>query len=471
MMPPALLFGASPTLDALPPSDQFYPPTVRPPEKALALPRFFSRFIRNPLQALPRAVYTEPFVTYGKKRPLVTWVTDPELIERVLLKDVAQFPKTELDRRVLSPMLGDGILTAEGDSWRSQRKLASPIFRYAELLGYVPTMVDATEQLIEDWVGRGREFLTDIEEAMTDTTFSVITRTVLAGIDEDEASAVKRESRSYLDRISWEIAAAMLQLPGKMWHPGKARMRSSAANVRAIVQRLLDQRRTLHGGGNDLVSRMIGAHHSTAGAPMTDAMIVDNLTTFLFAGHETTAKALTWTLYLLARSPQWQDRLRDEVQHAIGSTRLGPGTIERLPLTLRVLKEAMRLYPPAPVITRLSSEDLNLAGTPIPKQSLIVIPIFVLHRHRRLWDDPDRFDPDRFLPENEAKYPRTQYMPFGYGPRICIGSSFAMLEATAILATLLLSVRFDWDGRHEPEPVSRVTLRPKGGMPLIVRPL
>src|SRR6185312_14138837 len=112
MMPPALLFGASLTLNALPPSEQFYPPTVQPPEKALALPRFFSRFIRNPLQALPRSVYTEPFVTYGKKRPLVTWVTDPELIERVLLKDVARFPKTELDRRVLSPMLGDGILTA-----------------------------------------------------------------------------------------------------------------------------------------------------------------------------------------------------------------------------------------------------------------------------------------------------------------------------------------------------------------------
>lgn len=437
----------------------------------LPLPRFFARFIRNPLQALPRSVYTDPVVTYGKKRPLVTWVTDPELLERILLRDVDRFPKTDLDRRVLTPILGDGILTAEGDSWRSQRKLASPIFRYAELLGYVPTMVDATEQLIEDWKRRGREFITDVEEAMTDTTFSVIARTVLAGIDEDEAGAVKRATRTYLDRISWEIAASMLRLPETMWHPGRARMRSSAAEVRAIVQRLLAQRREARGSGNDLVSRMIDARHPTTGTPMTDATIVDNLTTFLFAGHETTAKALTWTLYLLARSPEWQDRLRNEVQHAIGSKRLGPGTIERLPLTLRVLKEAMRLYPPAPVITRLSTEDLDLGGRLVSKQSLIVIPIFVLHRHRRLWDDPDRFDPDRFLPENEAKYPRTQFMPFGYGPRICIGSSFAMLEATAILATLLLSVRFEWDGRHEPEPVSRVTLRPKGGMPLIIRPL
>jgi cytochrome P450 len=446
-----------------------YPPTVQPPERVLPLPRFLARFIRNPLQALPRSVYTERVVTYGKKRPLVTWVTDPELIERILLKDVERFPKTQLDRRVLTPMLGDGILTAEGDSWRWQRKVASPMFRYAELLSYVPTMVDAAEQLLEAWKPRGQEFTTDIEEAMTETTFSVIARTVLAGIDENEASAVKRSTHTYLDRISWEVAAAILGLPATMWHPAKADMRSSAREVRAIVQRLLEQCRQARGAGDDLVARMIAARHPATGEPMSDAAIVDNLTTFLFAGHETTAKALTWTLYLLARSPQWQDRLRDEVQNAILSQRVGPGTIERLPLTLRVLKEALRLYPPAPVMTRLSTEDIDLAGTRVPKGSLIVIPIFVLHRHRRLWDDPDRFDPDRFLPENEAKYPRTQFMPFGYGPRICIGSSFALIEATTILATLLQSVRFEWNGRHVPEPVSRVTLRPKGGMPLIVR--
>jgi cytochrome P450 len=451
--------------------ESFYPPTVEPPEKALPLPRFFARFIRNPLQALPRSVYTEPVVTYGKKKPIVTWVTDPALIERILLKDVEHFPKTQVDRRVLTPMLGDGILTAEGDSWRWQRKVASPMFRYAELLGYVPTIVDAAEQLIETWKDRGPQFVTDIEEEMTETTFSVITRTVLAGIDENGANAVKRATRTYLDRISWEVAAAMLRLPETVWHPGKANMTSAAREVRAIVQKLREQSRNAPGTGDDLVARLISARHPGTGEPMTDDSIVDNLTTFLFAGHETTAKVLTWTLYLLARSPQWQERLRDEVQHAIRSQRIGPGTIERLPLTLRVLKEAMRLYPPAPVMTRFSTQELDLAGTHVPKASLLVIPIFVLHRHRRLWDDPDRFDPDRFLPENEAKYPRTQFMPFGFGPRICIGSSFALIEATAILATLLQSARFEWDGRHMPEPVSRVTLRPRGGMPLIVKAL
>jgi len=215
-------------VNTIPPPEKLYPPTVQPPERALPLPRFIARFIRNPLQALPRAVYIEPVVTYGSKRPLVTWVTDPALIERILLKDAEHFPKTPLDRRVLTPMLGNGILTAEGESWRWQRKIASPMFRYAEILAYVPAMVEATEQLLDTWKKRGHEFTTDVEDAMTETTFSVIARTVLAGIDETEASAVKHAARTYLDRISWEVAAAILRLPPTMWHPGKANMRTSA---------------------------------------------------------------------------------------------------------------------------------------------------------------------------------------------------------------------------------------------------
>jgi cytochrome P450 len=133
-----------------------------------------------------------------------------------------------------------------------------------------------------------------------------------------------------------------------------------------------------------------------------------------------------------------------------------------------VLKEAMRLYPPAPVMTRLAGDTLTLGPETVPAGTLIVIPIYAVHRHRKLWDDPDRFDPERFAPEREAGYLRTQFMPFGFGPRTCIGGTFAMMEATAILATLVRGARFAWDGVHAPEPLSRVTLRPKGGMPLLV---
>ncbi|HET6389942.1 cytochrome P450 [Hyphomicrobium sp.] len=450
----------------------FYPPTVTPSARALPLLPFLARFVRNPLRAIPRAVYTEPVVTYGSKRPLVAWVTDPALIENILLKNAEQFPKTQLDRRVLTPIVGKGLLTAQGESWRWQRKLASPPFRHAELLGYVPAMVDAAVDCVMRWRSLGSQaFVTDVEEDLTDTTFAIIARTILAGVSKRDGDVIKRAGRAYLDPISWEVAFSMLRLPDYVWHPGKGRMRRSAAELRSIVRKLVAERRQEGAVGTDLVARMMTAKDPDTGEPMPDELIADNLATFLFAGHETTAKALTWTLYVLARAPEWQERVREEIVSVIGSGRIDAAAVGKLPVTNRVLKEVMRLYPPAPVMTRIAAKDVELGGKAIPASTLVVMPIFVIHRHKSLWQDPERFDPDRFLPENEARYPRTQFMPFGYGQRVCIGMSFAILEATAILATLLQSMRFEWDGRHSPEPVSRVTLRPKGGMPLIVKPL
>ncbi len=449
-----------------------YPPTVTPASRALPLLPFLGRFVRNPLRAIPQTVYDEPVVTYGKKRTLVAWVTDPTLIENILVKNADKFQKTRLDRRVLKPMLGDGLLTAQGDSWRWQRKVASPPFRHAELLTYVPAMVESATECCRQWRERGTTpFTTDVEADMTEATFAVIVRTVLAGISKADGDTIKRAGRAYLDPISWEVAASLLQYPETYWHPGKARMRKSATKLRSIVRRLVEQRRRETSTGTDLVARMLSAKDPDTGEPMSNEMIADNLATFLFAGHETTAKALTWALYILARAPEWQDRLREEISATLGSAPITAETVTNLPTLSRVLKEVMRLYPPAPVMTRVNTVEVEIGGKHLPSPTLIVMPIFIIHRHRALWDDPNRFDPDRFLPENEARYPRTQFMPFGYGQRICIGSSFATLEATAILATLLQNARFEWDGRHAPEPVSRVTLRPKGGMPLIVRPL
>jgi len=203
---------------------------------------------------------------------------------------------------------------------------------------------------------------------------------------------------------------------------------------------------------------------------MSEEQVIDNLVTFLAAGHETTAKALTWALYLLARAPEWQERIRAEVRAVTSDRPIEAGHLDRLPVTRAVLKEAMRLYPPAPIMTRVAANDIQLGGERIRAGTMIIIPIFAVHRHRKLWGDPDRFDPERFTPEHEAKYARTQFMPFGFGARTCIGMSFAMMEGIAILATLATHARFGWDGRHAPEPISRVTLRPKGGMPLAVWP-
>jgi cytochrome P450 len=238
--------------------------------------------------------------------------------------------------------------------------------------------------------------------------------------------------------------------------------------LRSAVAAILARRRQGGLEGEDLLARLARAKDPETGAPMSEKQLVDNLVTFLAAGHETTAKALTWTLYLLARAPQWQERIKAEVNAVAGGSPVEAGHLDRLVVTRMVLKEAMRLYPPAPVMTRLAGETMTLGRETVAAGTLIVIPIFAVHRHRKLWDDPDRFDPERFTAAREAGYPRTQFMPFGFGPRTCIGGTFAMMEATAMLATLVRGARFEWDGVHAPEPLSRVTLRPKGGMPLLV---
>ena len=366
---------------------------------------------------------------------------------------------------MLGPALGDGILTAEGVSWRWQRRAAAPLFRHQDLLRLVPEMAASAAGQIERWRANGTHFISHIERDMTDVTYDVITRTIFAGAGAAEGAHIKADSGAMLEVISWEIAAALIRTPLWLWHPGRARLRRNSARLRALVGASVARRRR-EGGDSGIIGRILAASDPETGAPMTDSQAVDNLLTFLLAGHESTAKALTWSLYLLARAPAWQERVRAEIRDVAGDAPITAELLDRLPVTTRVLKESLRLYPPAPMMTRMTGRAVELGGYAIGPGTLIILPVFAIHRHRKLWRDPDRYDPDRFLPENEAKYLRTQFMPFGFGPRTCIGMSFAMIEATVLLASFVRAARFGWDGRHKPEPVSRITLRPKGGMPL-----
>ena len=203
---------------------------------------------------------------------------------------------------------------------------------------------------------------------------------------------------------------------------------------------------------------------------MDDTRLVDNLLTFYLAGHETTARALAWTLYLLGRSPQWASLLEEEIDAVTGAPPVAPQHIERLTLVEQVLKESMRLYPPAPMLARQAAEDTELGGEPVRRGMSVVMPIYAMHRHRRYWAEPDVFDPSRFSAANEASIERYRYLPFGAGPRICIGMAFAMIEATAMLATMLQRVRFSAVAGRDPYPVARVTLLPRGGVMLNVTP-
>ena len=445
-----------------------YPPTVTPPPEVLPLSRFLPTFVRNPLRTLPAAVYEQPCIVVERNGRKTAWVTDPAMVERVLLHEHENFAKTPLERRIFEPTLGQGILTAEGPAWRWQRRTAAPLFRHQDLLGHIPAMTMAAGRQIERWRHAPPGSIAAVDHAMTDVTYEIITGSILAGTVPAEDAVIKREAHRLLAWVSWEIGFGIVGIPAWVWHPGKWPSRRAAEALRATVHQLLARRRREPAGAKDLLGRLLAARDPETGQPMSDDQLVDNLLTFLLAGHETTAKALTWSLYLMARSPQWQERIRREVVEVCGDRAIEQRDLGSLPVTTRVVKEALRLYPPAPMMSRMAAREVTLGGHRLQKDALVIIPVFAIHRHRRLWTDPDRFDPDRFLPEAEDRHLRTQFMPFGFGPRTCIGMAFAMIEATVLLASLVRAARFEWDGHHLPEPVSRVTLQAKGGMPLLV---
>ena len=449
-----------------------YPPAITPPEAPLPLLKFLRQFPKNPLRSVPRGAYEQDIFVLRAKTLNVAyaWITGPELIEEILIRRAGALNKSRVEKQVFDRSVGDSVLTADGARWRWQRRVLAPLFRHQEIIAYVPRMSQAAEQHIAVWQASGPG-LRNVEEDMTQATLAVIMRSMLGNSDAGVATRIMAATEAYLSKASWEAAYAILRMPNWVPHPGTRRMIRSARTLRSIMADLIAERRAIGGVDDDLLGRLLAARDPETDEPMHEEGLINNVSTLLLAGHETTAKALTWTLYLLARAPEWQQAVREEVSRVAGGNQICAEHIDQLQITTRVLKETMRLYPPAPVVARVNTEFIRAGDENLPVGSNLVFPVYAIHRHRKYWQDPDRFDPNRFLPENEKRIPRAQYMPFGAGPRICIGQAFAMIEAVTLLASFIRAAEFNWDGNHKPEPISRITLRPAGGMPLLVRPL
>ncbi len=448
-------------------SQPFTPPRVVPPKRQQGRLRFAANFIRNPLASIPEAVYEDDFVRYTKGRVPLVWITDPASIKYVTLEAVPDFSKAA-QKRLLGPLLGNGILTAEGQDWKWQRQTSAPMFRHQDLAAMVPPIVQATEnyvaRLSADPGGEPRE----VSHDMTRVTFDVISATLLPGGTGEMEAAIERSTGKFQASTGWTLLYALANLPTWLPRPGKTSGKQNIQMLRSSVQSLIERRRAMTDKPDDLMQRLMDAKNPDTGDTMSDQQLIDNLLTFYLAGHETTAKALTWTLYLLSRAPEWEAKVLDEVGRVVGDGSVAAEHIDKLKITQQVIKESMRLYPPAPQFGRMALKDCKLAGHDVRAGTQVLIPIYAIQRHKKYWSHPDQFDPTRFDPANEAKISRYNYMPFGAGPRICIGMAFAMMEATAILATLVRGARFKVADSHNPEPISRVTLIPKGGMPMHV---
>ena len=313
-------------------SDPLYPPTIVPPRAPLGLLRFAVAFVRNPLTVLPEAVYEQPVYRYGK---MLTWVTDPPLIKKILLDEYENFPKTPVERRVLAPLLGNGMLVSGGPEWKWQRQTTAPVFRQVEVLRYTPAMNTAAEDTIAEWRKAQPGTVQPIDANMSDASYAVISDTMLAGAD---GQAFDRADLGNV-RYSWPFAYALLGLPTWLWYPNRGRKERSEKRMREAVLRLVQSRRANPGPRDDVLVHLLRAKDPESGQPMSDTQLVDVLLTLLVAGHETTAKALAWTLYLIARSPEWEARMLEEVRSVAGGGPILAEHIDKLKVTTMVLKE------------------------------------------------------------------------------------------------------------------------------------
>jgi cytochrome P450 len=392
----------------------------------------------------------------------------PDHMKAVFLDHADVFRKSPFQKKLLGPAVGDGMLTAEGEHWKFQRRAASPAFRIDALRALVPAFSASAEATVERMKASGAGTV-DVMGEMQHATLDVIVETILGGVDPNFGhDRMAKTVSDYIETMGKPDMLDMFGAPGWLPRPWGGKGRRAAGGLKKSAVDAIERRRKSGAQRKDLLGLLLAARDPETDKGLSDEELRDNVVTFIGAGHETTALTLTYTLYLIANTPEVQDRLLREVRDACGDRTIDAAMVDAMPFHEQVIKEAMRLYPPVAIIDRMANADIDLGAIKVQKGDLAFALVYIMHRHKLLWEHPERFDPDRFSEERSEGRPRFQYMPFGAGPRICIGMKFAYMEAVAILATLVRALRFRPNPAHRIEPNIRITLRPEGGMPLYV---
>jgi cytochrome P450 len=414
----------------------------------------------------------------------------------VLVGRARSFEKSPILRGALYPLAGDGLFTSEGELWKRQRKLMAPMFRRRALETYVEDMAQCAERAVDDWKDGAT---IDAARETTRIAMSVAGKTLFDAdtfSDADELGAALTTALHWVnDQVSaptlmaqarlktlllrarphlpdglkpWAHRAGEALLRPLLW-PGQRTdaLKEALAVLEDRVERMIAERRATTEPPKDLLTQLLNVRDEDDGTGMSDKQIRDEILTLFIAGHETTASALAWALYLLARHPEAYAEAQREVD-ALGDDRIALADLDRLPYCLRVFKESLRMYAPIYLFGRQAMERVTVAGYELPVGTIALVCPYALHHRPDLWPDPARFDPQRFTPEAEQARSREAYLPFSGGPRTCIGNHFALMEGPIVLATLLRRVRLSYDSSDDVVPEASATLRPAGGVPLRV---
>jgi hypothetical protein len=456
--------------------EPFEPPAPIPRKVPPSRLEIIRTVMRNPLELWGEPSYTLPWINtkFVTQRTLI--VNDPDLIRYILVENAANYEMSKVRRLILRPILRDGLLTAEGEVWKRSRKAMAPVFTPRHARGFAAKMLSKTEEYAAKYDEAAAEgSVVNIANDMTELTYGILSETLFSGQIAAETEGFADSVERLLHRMGRVDPMDILLAPS--WVPRFTRIGGAKvmAEFQAIVTKTMDQRRQLmrsdpDAAPQDFLTLLLQLERPQG---LSTGEIADNILTFIGAGHETTARALAWTLYCVANSPHVRDNMEAEIDAVLSSGAEPVDWLDLMPHVRASFEEAMRLYPPAPSINRAAIEADSWTSpqgerVDIPKGIAVLIMPWTLHRHALYWEKPRAFMPERFLPENRDKLHRFQYLPFGAGPRICIGATFALQEAVIALGVLMKRFRFDMTPETKPWPVQRLTTQPRGGLPLRV---
>ncbi len=448
----------------------------KPPSRAgrVSLWRYAKLFRRDILSAQPARLYRAWMAEFRTPFFRSFLCNDPTLVDLVLKKRPDDFPKSDRIREGLAPLLGESVFVTNGEVWKRQRRIIDPAFDGGRLKEVFPAMWDAAVSAVDRLRPVADGTPVEMESHVSHAAADVIFRTLFSiPIEHEVAGQVFMKFRDHQRAQPVVNLGALLPLPRWMPRFHSRKMKRTARQIRGLIEDLTADRMAEIKAGtapDDLATKIMTTTDPETGGRFDTDEMVDQVAIFFLAGHETSASALAWTLYLLALNPDWQDRVASEAAHEIDPEKIYFSVMSRLRLSRDVFREALRLYPPVPMMVREASCPEQFRGRDVPKGSQIVLSPWHLHRHERLWEDPDAFNPDRFQTENGKKCLRNAFIPFSSGQRVCPGAGFAMIEGPLILSMLVRSFRFELVDDRPAMPVAHLTVRGRDGIWLSLTP-
>ena len=443
-------------------------PPARPDKVSLF--RYLKLFRADILSAQPAKLYRAWMAEFRTPFFRSYMVNDPELIRLVLNERPDDFPKSDRIGAGLRPLLGDSVFLTNGDLWKQQRRIIDPAFAGGRLRDTFPAIKAAGAAACTRMAPRADGTPRDIEPETSHAAADVIFRTLFSVPIEDQIATRVFDAFKTYQRTQPILNLAAF-IPGPRWMPRFFRRdtRATARLIRSLITDMTAARLAQIADGtapDDLATKIMTTADPDTGDTFDVPQMVDQVAIFFLAGHETSAAALAWTLYLLAMHPEWQDKLADEAQAWDGQF----AGLSTLKATRDVFRESLRLYPPVPMMVRETTKPEVFRKRDVTPGAQVVLSPWHLHRHERIWDKPDDFDPNRWQTENGKTGQRTAYMPFSAGPRVCTGAGFAMIEGVVLLAQMLAAYRFELVPDRPPVPVAHLTVRTANGMWLRISP-